>query len=82
VTLHHRGNQMESSMTSREAYAAMFVFLEEVYKRTHSADIGVLLGGMSLLTDGGTVDPAAWADWEAAVRRVREDDISLVLNLK
>lgn len=72
---------MVETLTRREAYAAMFAFLEEVYRRTESDDLGALLGGMSLLQDGGTADPAAWADWEAAVARVAEGKAKLDLDL-
>lgn len=51
------GGAMIEKLSKREAYAAMFAFLEEIYQRTESADIGALLGGMSLLKDGGTADP-------------------------
>jgi hypothetical protein len=72
---------MVENLSKREAYAAMFAFLEEIYQRTESADLGALLGGMSLLKDGGTADPAAWADWEAAVRKVKERKVNLDLDL-
>lgn len=70
-----------STLTTREAYAAMFAFLEEIYQRTDSDELGSLLGGMTLLPDGGTADPAAWADWEAAVRKVKKRTIKLDLDL-
>jgi hypothetical protein len=72
---------MSENLTIREGYAAMFDFLRGVYERTQSADLGVLLGGMSLLQDGSTADPAAWSDWEDAVRKVKEDAVSLDLKL-
>ncbi len=72
----------ETELSKIEAYSAMFVYLEEVFARTQSDDLGALLGGMSLLADGGTADPAAWADWEAAVRRVVEGEVDLELSLR
>ncbi len=68
-------------LTSKEAYAAMFVFLEGVYKRTGSGDLGALLGGMSFLADGETADPAAWADWERALETVEAGLFDLGLGL-
>jgi hypothetical protein len=59
----------------------MFDFLKGVYERTQSADLGVLLGGMSLLQDGSTADPAAWSDWQDAVRNVQQGAVSLQLKL-
>jgi hypothetical protein len=73
---------MVENLTKREAYAAMFVFLEEIFQRTESDDLAALLGGMSLLKDGGTADPAAWADWEAAVHKVKERKVNLNLDLR
>jgi hypothetical protein len=70
------------SLTTRDAYAAMYAILEDVYRRTGSDDLGVLLGGMSTLPDGGTADPAAWADWEDAVRRVRDGKVDTALGLR
>ena len=73
---------MVEKLSKREAYTAMFAFLEEIYQRTESADLGALLGGMSLLKDGGTADPAVWADWEAAVSKVKEREVNLDLDLR
>lgn len=67
---------ISDDLTKRQAYAAMFLFLKEVYQRTGSGDLGGLLGDMSLLSDGGTADPAMWADWEDAVRRVQEGKVN------
>jgi hypothetical protein len=60
----------------------MYAFLRMIYERTESDQLGVLLGGMSLLQDGGTADPAVWHDWEAAVRKARADEVNLGLNLR
>jgi hypothetical protein len=73
---------MVENLSKQEAYAAMFAFLEEIYQRTESDDLGALLGGMSLLKDGGTADPAAWADWEAAVRKVKDRKVNPDLDLR
>lgn len=73
---------MGDTLTMRDAYAAMFVFLEELYRRTESDDLGALLGGMSLLEDGETADPACWADWQAAVRKAKTQRVKLALDLR
>ena len=72
---------MIDSLSKLEAYAAMYAFLEDYYHRTQSAEVGSLLGGMSLLADGGTMDPAAWADWEAAVGKVKEGKQDIMMKL-
>lgn len=73
---------MAEPLSKREAYAAMYAFLEAIYERTRSDELGVLLGGMSLLEDGGTADPGVWHDWEEAVRKVREGEADLELHLR
>ena len=54
-------------MTESQAYAAMFRFLEQLYLRTKSDDLGGLLGGMAKLEDGSPADPAVVEDWRLAV---------------
>ena len=54
-------------MSDKQAYAATFHFLERLYLRTKSDDLGGLLGGMSMLQDGSPADPAVSNDWREAV---------------
>ncbi|WP_375304381.1 hypothetical protein WI560_18970 [Bradyrhizobium sp. A11] len=56
-------------MTQDQAYSAMFIFLEEAWKRTQSDGLAEILGGMSLLEDGTPADPAVVEDWKSAVVR-------------
>ncbi len=69
----------KTKLTLREAYAAMYRFLENEYEMTGSDEIGGMLGGMSLLEDGGTADAATWSDWLQSVEKVldKDDDIKL-----
>jgi hypothetical protein len=69
-------------LTKKEAYLAMFSFLEKQYALTKADDIGALLGGMSLLQDGGTADPAMWEDWEKAITKVKAGQSDASLKLK
>lgn len=69
-------------LSTKEAYAAMFIFLVEIYNRTKSDDLGSLLGGMCLLDDGNTADPAAWNDWNEAIRRLKRGEHNLDIKLK
>ena len=70
------------SMTSEQAYAAMFYSLEDYYSRGHSDEIGGMLGGMSLLGDGGTADPAFKSDWQRAVQKaMTEGSAGLALRI-
>jgi hypothetical protein len=57
-------------ITIDQAYLAMFYFLDALYQRTHSNDLGGFLGGFRKLNDGKPADPAAWSDWIEAINRV------------
>ena len=58
---------MNTAMTDKQAYAAMFRFLQQMYERTKSDELGGILGSMSLLGDGSPADPAVLHDWAEAV---------------
>ena len=66
----------------KEAYLAMYGFLQGLHQATKSDYLGGLLGGMSLLEDGTTADPAVWSDWLAAIERVRRGDMDAGVDLK
>lgn len=69
-------------LSERDAYAAMFAFLEQRYNQTQSTELGALLGGMSLLPDGGPLDPAIWEDWLSAVEEALSGRVRVNLELK
>jgi len=48
----------------------MIFFLEALYERTQSDEIGGLLGSLQLMDDGRPFDPAAWHDWVEAVKKL------------
>ncbi|MBN8809656.1 MAG: hypothetical protein J0I47_15670 [Sphingomonas sp.] len=56
-------------MTEDQAFTAMFLFLEEEWKRTQSEALAIILGDMSLLEDGRPADAAVLQDWKIAVAR-------------
>jgi hypothetical protein len=66
----------------REAYLAMFRYLDRYYELTGADDIGGLLGSMALLPGGTPADPAAWSDWVRAVEEVRAGVVDANLSLK
>lgn len=73
---------MNENLSIRQAYAAMYWYLDAYYKLTGSDEIGGLLGGMSLLQDGSTADPAIWSDWLRAVERaIKHGDKGMDLQL-
>ena len=56
-------------LSPEQAFAAMSAFLERYYERTGGkGDLGALLGDLQInRSDGLPLDPAAWADWLAAI---------------
>lgn len=63
-------------LTIEQAYRAMFYFLEREYELTKSDELGGMLGSLSwhIWKDGGPADPAAWQDWQDAVRKAMSID--------
>ncbi len=60
---------MEDEINVKQAYRAMYSFLEELYSKYEFDQLGGLLGGMSLLQDGSPADQAMWSDWLRAVEK-------------
>lgn len=70
------------SLTSEEAYLAMFAFIEKRYRVTSSDDLALFLSDMSLMFSGGTADPALQDDWEEAVEMAREGKVDAMERLR
>jgi len=62
-----------TQMNHEQAFRAMVIFLEGLYQRTGSDDLGGILSGLALLKDGRPADAAAWSDWQDAVTAVLRD---------
>ncbi|QDV38819.1 hypothetical protein [Tautonia plasticadhaerens] len=71
----------EPKLSIREAYLAMYAYLEGLYAETKADYLGGLLGGMSLLEDELSADPAAWQRWIEAVEKVRRGNVRAELGL-
>jgi len=69
-------------LSEREAYSAMFAFLEQRFQLSGSDELGALLGSMSLLPNGITADPAIWEDWLAAVKKAASGSVKLDIELQ
>jgi hypothetical protein len=69
--------QPNDTITLAEAYDAMRVFVETVWRRLDKPQekIAFLLAGLKW-ADGAPVDPAMWQDWLAAAQSVKEDGIN------
>lgn len=71
---------MTDQIATKEAYKAMYLYLENLYEMTGSQDLAGFLGGMSMMDDGRPVDDAVWKDWLEAVEKAKSDpDIRLHL---
>lgn len=57
--------------SEEEAFATMFVFLEQYYSRTKSEEIGVLLGSLAPLGDCKPLDIGMWSEWEKCASVVK-----------
>jgi hypothetical protein len=68
--------QPNDTITLAEAYEAMRIFLETVWRRLDKpqGEIAFLLAGLKW-ADGTPVDPAMWQDWLAAAQRVKEETV-------
>ncbi len=73
---------MTKVLTEKEAYLAMFAFLEDFYNRTKSDEIGSLLSGMCLMGDGMPMDSAYWHEWEQSVQKALCDEVDAGMRLK
>jgi len=72
---------MADKLTQREAYLAMFSFLEDYYNRTNSDEIGSMLSGMCLMNDGRPMDGAYWDEWEQSVDRAVSGEVDAEMRL-
>ena len=70
-----------NELTPKQAYLAMYAFLEAHYQRSKADDVGALLGSMSLLPDGSPADPAIGGDWQAAVQFALSSSVDARLGL-
>lgn len=61
----------QEKLTMTQAFNAMRNFFEGYCKRTNSDDFRTLLSGMDFLSDGGTVEPAAWKNWTKCVNDIQ-----------
>ncbi|MBK7519238.1 MAG: hypothetical protein IPI75_03645 [Gammaproteobacteria bacterium] len=74
---------MDDIKISKEhAYLAMYAFLENYYSLTNSDDVGGLLSGLSLLSDGESADPASKSDWDEAVQKAISGKVNARLQFK
>lgn len=73
---------MNDTISVRQAYLAMYSFLDELYAKYGFDQIGGLLGSMSLLPDGSTADQAIWSDWLQHVEKARNGQADAGLRVR
>jgi len=68
--------QPNDTITLAEAYDAMRIFVEAVWRRLErpQEEIAFLLAGLKWV-DGAPVDQAMWQDWLAAAQSVKEETV-------
>ncbi|TGO03285.1 hypothetical protein PN36_09315 [Candidatus Thiomargarita nelsonii] len=59
---------MEDTISIKDAYKAMYIYLKGLYEMTGSDDLAGFLGSMSFLEDGMPADEAIWGDWLESVK--------------
>jgi len=72
---------MDDKITINEAYKAMYLYLENLYKLTHSDDLAGFLGSMSMLPDGKPIDEVVWEDWIEAIGEAKKS-LSINMNIE
>ena len=60
------------TLTEKQAFPAMVLFLEDFYHWTNSDDIGRLLSDLLMSEEGITAAPAAWEDWQNCIQQILE----------
>jgi hypothetical protein len=68
--------QPTDTITLAEAYDAMRIFVETVWRRLDKPqeEIAFLLAGLKW-ADGAPVEPAMWQDWLAAAQSVKQETV-------
>ncbi|MDI3562566.1 hypothetical protein [Bradyrhizobium sp. Arg816] len=69
--------QANDTITLIEAYDAMRIFVETVWRRMDKPqeEVAFLLAGLKW-ADGSPVDPAMWQNWLTAAHSVKEEGAS------
>lgn len=68
-------------MTDKQAYAAMYHFLDGHWKQNKAFELTDILSAMSLLPDGKPADPAFAHDWQEAVEYALKGGEAGALNI-
>jgi hypothetical protein len=69
---------MENTLTGKQAFDAMYRFLEFYYNATKSDDLSILVSELSLLTDGKPVRRSAGEYWNETVEAIFKENHALL----
>lgn len=73
---------MDSQLNDKEAYKAMYTFLDELYNSFgNDVELGAVLGSMSFLGDDKPADAALWDIWLLAIDKVKKGESDIYLKL-
>lgn len=72
---------MTYMLTEKQAYTAMYNFLETYFKMLDSDVLAMLLGSLSLLPDGDAMDSAMRREWLASVEKALKGEVDIYLKL-
>ncbi len=68
-------------ITTDQAYAAMYAFLERFNETYRSDDISNLLHGLSTHSDGCPMDAAHTIDWTECIEKARKGEIDTKIRM-
>ena len=68
-------------LTEKQAYMAMYNFLEIYFNMLDSDVLAMLLGSLSLLPDGDAMDPAMRREWLVSVEKAKKGEVDVYLKL-
>ena len=67
----------ERAITSQEAYAAMYGFLERFNATYKSDDVAILLSGLAIASDGKSMDEAYLQEWSECLEKAKCGEIDV-----
>lgn len=68
---------MQKKLTKLQAYNAMLILLDKYYWENKSDNLSDFITYAYFWFDGKTADPAAWPEWQAALKMTAQQDKTL-----
>jgi|GEM_PF-1031553 len=70
-------NFQNNLITSTEAYAAMYEFLDRFNTTYKSDDVAILLSGLSIASDGQPMDQGYLQEWNECLEKSKKGEIDI-----